>query len=482
MYDCNSYLYHIAYHDTLLGPMGLQQSGKHPVLGNQQSGTDTSLLGLGDPQIHDFQLNGSKITDLYPSRFDNLNYNVLHLNEVPQGRFEQVRPHHYGILHNTVQGHTTKTRGEVHTCTLSFTNKYWINTELGYIRYLVFISDDNHIRNFYFWDTVNAGTAKIIECHGVEVGYIETWYTAYIPILFYHIVDANTEPARVFKDYEKEQLCLEVHGMSYTEYMEILIDKLIIQQDKNSNITDTLVIASEASVSVAHPPPVTVFTSDPDTIECTSEMVTQDFNDPSKTVGFLSHKSNDFCFIGPDRQTPTSSLIEDYILAASVIENCGLPNYKGARFPVHSNLNIDAWRRYLADYHDKRLLQYLTFGFPLSISPQSSLNNTVVTNHHSALQFHEAVDQYLSKEINLGAILGPFKEIKHPNLHCSPLLTRPKDANKRRIILKLSYPAGASLNDAIIKDSFDGLPFTLRFCSVDHISQSIRDTKGEVML
>ena len=55
-----------------------------------------------------------------------------------------------------------------------------------------------------------------------------------------------------------------------------------------------------------------------------------------------------------------------------------------------------------------------------------------------------------------------------------PLLSRPKDENKRWVILNLSHPYGASLNDAVTKNEFDGHPFTLRFPSIDNIADAIR--------
>ena len=42
-------------------------------------------------------------------------------------------------------------------------------------------------------------------------------------------------------------------------------------------------------------------------------------------------------------------------------------------------------------------------------------------------------------------------------------LTRPKNDNNRRVILNLSFHAGASLNNAVTRDLFDGRPFTLKF-------------------
>ena len=89
------------------------------------------------------------------------------------------------------------------------------------------------------------------------------------------------------------------------------------------------------------------------------------------------------------------------------------------------------------------------YGFPLSTVDLNLTYNTERSNHHSALQFSLAIDHYLNKEVGLGAILGPYEVINYDRLHCSPLLTRPKDGDNRRVILNLSYPAGASLNDAV---------------------------------
>ena len=115
-----------------------------------------------------------------------------------------------------------------------------------------------------------------------------------------------------------------------------------------------------------------------------------------------------------------------------------------ARYPLKSGLNLEAWTRLLFDYPDRKLLQYLIFGFPLSLSKPEALGNKVIKNHISALQYPEAVDGYLAKELKAGAIIGPVADINNFHIHCSPLLTRPKDMDKRRVILDLSFPLGQS--------------------------------------
>ena len=61
--------------------------------------------------------------------------------------------------------------------------------------------------------------------------------------------------------------------------------------------------------------------------------------------------------------------------------------------------------------------------------------------------------------------------IDSPHLHCSSLLTRPKDEVKRRIILNLSHPQGRSLNDNVDKARFYNRHFSLKLVSVDDIVQ-----------
>ena len=62
----------------------------------------------------------------------------------------------------------------------------------------------------------------------------------------------------------------------------------------------------------------------------------------------------------------------------------------------------------------------------------------------------------------------PYNEITYHLFHCSPLLTRPKDNNERRVILDLSFPKGNLLNDQVSKNLFDGTEFQLKLPLVDH--------------
>ena len=50
---------------------------------------------------------------------------------------------------------------------------------------------------------------------------------------------------------------------------------------------------------------------------------------------------------------------------------------------------------------------------------------------------------------------GPFPTPPWYNLHCSLLGSRPKKDGSRRLILDLSQPMGASINEGISKDDFN---------------------------
>ena len=85
------------------------------------------------------------------------------------------------------------------------------------------------------------------------------------------------------------------------------------------------------------------------------------------------------------------------------------------------------------------------------------------------------MDEYLAKEVKLGAIFCPFDNIQCAEYHFSHLLTRPKEAG---IILDLSHPHGASVKDQVHRELFDNHSSLLRFRTIDDMVQEI--TKDSV--
>ena len=209
--------------------------------------------------------------------------------------------------------------------------------------------------------------------------------------------------------------------------------------------------------------------------------VSIDSNCPDKSRGFFNHGKAEFTFIGPDREPVLISDINQCVAIAKLIQRTGKPNYAAARIPLISDLNLEVWQKYLADYHDQYLFQYLKFGFSLSLSDMDELNDTSVINHASALQYPQSIEQYLDTECKAGAMIGPFQKILDPGFHCSPMLTRPKDNDKRRVIMNLSHPQGSSLNDHVDKKAFDNRSFTLRFSTIDDIVTAILATEDPVI-
>ena len=208
----------------------------------------------------------------------------------------------------------------------------------------------------------------------------------------------------------------------------------------------------------------------------------RDINFPQKLTGYLALQSTDFEFIGPDRQAVQITDTSDYLRIARIVKETNVSNYKGACIPIQSGLNHEAWEFHLLGYPDKRLLQYIKFGFPLSLRHADKLHNTNVTNHPSATLHPRAVEEYLLSEKAKGAILGPFKHIQEEGFHCSPLLTRPKDTDKRRVILNLSHPQGCSVNDFVDRDKFDGSEFALKLPTIENIAEDIRNTHDDPVM
>ena len=157
------------------------------------------------------------------------------------------------------------------------------------------------------------------------------------------------------------------------------------------------------------------------------------------------------------------------------------PNYKRSRITVPTELNIKNWRSLCGNYEDQVLLDYLEFGFPLCVDRSNFVFNTNVNNHYSADQFPSDIDAYFHKEIHQKAIVGPCKYVPF-KVHYSPLLSRPKAGDTRRVIVNLSSPYGHSVNDCIQKDIYDNTAYTLTYPSIDIITDAIQTLDYDVML
>ena len=179
------------------------------------------------------------------------------------------------------------------------------------------------------------------------------------------------------------------------------------------------------------------------------------------------------------------SMIQDLILAHKVIDS-GIPNRYGCRIPVRSCWNHDLLDCLLKDYDDYEVTEWLKYGFPISRDPNADPPVPSNCNHKGATEYPDAVDEYLKREIEKGATIGPFTLPPFvKDIGISPISSRPKkDSQERRIILDLSWPHGNSVNDGIDKFSYCGEPVELTYLTVDMLAKRIFELKksGEVRI
>ena len=163
------------------------------------------------------------------------------------------------------------------------------------------------------------------------------------------------------------------------------------------------------------------------------------------------------------------------VLLAQAVQDQGFPNWYGARIPVASNWNLTLLDILLTDYQGRDIVQWLQFGWlvgrPPSIRDQTPANK----NHKGAVDFPDHVNRYIQKELDLGGISGPFREIPLKyRIRVNPLSSQPKkDSESRRFIMDMSFPKNESVNDGIPKDTYMGLNITLKYPTVDVVARKI---------
>ena len=154
----------------------------------------------------------------------------------------------------------------------------------------------------------------------------------------------------------------------------------------------------------------------------------------------------------------------------------GLPNYACCRIPLpHSNLNISVWREKLTGYEDKIVCEYLEYGFPLDVNKKQKLSYEERRNHKGARDFPQFIDKYFHRECTAGRVAGPFRyNPLSVSLVVSPMNSVPKScADERRVIVDLSWPSGASVNDGISKEVYLGELIELHYASVKQVCEMV---------
>ena len=95
--------------------------------------------------------------------------------------------------------------------------------------------------------------------------------------------------------------------------------------------------------------------------------------------------------------------------------------------------------------------------------------------HRGAILFSEQVTAYLTKEISLGRVGGPFDTVPFTDdFTVLPLNTMPKwDSAEQRVLVDLSCPCGTSVKDRIPSESFLGEPISLTYPTIDSIVDEV---------
>ena len=165
---------------------------------------------------------------------------------------------------------------------------------------------------------------------------------------------------------------------------------------------------------------------------------------------------------------PSDLRDDEFISLAERIIESGKHNCDGLRVPLKSTFNLEVWKKYAHIFQDPRLIEFLTFGFPLSGEDYGSLRRHDIENHESARKFPHQVAEFLRKGTVSGAIAGPFGSMPSKHCHISPLMSREKDDTSRRIILDLSFGGvGESVNGATDRSTYDGVQYNLTLPNLD---------------
>ena len=135
---------------------------------------------------------------------------------------------------------------------------------------------------------------------------------------------------------------------------------------------------------------------------------------------------------------------------------------------VRTPLAVHEWREWLRPHPDRSYAEYLLHGLEQGFRIGFKYGDCTCTSAKSNMQSARAnpavVDEYLKKEVGLGRVIGPLKPEEYPTVHVSRFGVIPKrhQSGTWRLIVDLSHPAGASVNDGIEPEIC-----TLKYTSID---------------
>ena len=166
----------------------------------------------------------------------------------------------------------------------------------------------------------------------------------------------------------------------------------------------------------------------------------------------------------------------EFVELFEMVHSSGQPNYVGCKVKVGTQFNMEMWRRRLQDYEDKVVCEFIEYGFPLDVDSEKELCFDVRKNHKGARDHPDFIRKYFERERSVSRVAGPFT--KNPlsiPLVVSPMNTVPKrnSVDERRVIVDLSWPVGAAVNEGISKDYYLGELIDLHYASVEEICRMV---------
>ena len=149
---------------------------------------------------------------------------------------------------------------------------------------------------------------------------------------------------------------------------------------------------------------------------------------------------------------------------------------------VHTPLIVPQWQSHLQGHPDPEFVAYLldgiNHGFRIGFSYSNHTCRSAKRNMLSATQNPAVVEKYLAEECAKGRVIGPLaKGTGHLHINRFGVIPNPNQPGKWRLIVDLSYPEGASVNDGISS----GL-CSLSYASIDDaVSRIICSGKGTLL-
>ena len=142
------------------------------------------------------------------------------------------------------------------------------------------------------------------------------------------------------------------------------------------------------------------------------------------------------------------------------------------KLPRHPPLQVEFWSQELASHPDHYYVTYLLEGvgkwFSNRLYQRCSL---YLCSDNMPIKYPTIISDNLQREAQLGRMCK--HEVKSPKIYLSPLGAIPKKhkLGKWRLIVDLSFPDGASINDGISAEwSY------VSYVSIDHLSSLVIST------